>query len=602
MTPIEDIVGLWRERKSAQHPVIAQMTALRDAYNGDLIVPLPELDKNEKSSVANYVALGLDQTAMRIASTTPDIFYPALDPGNRASERRAATRRRANLGWWEANKVGLKMRRRARFFIGYASSPVILRPDYKLGCARWEVRDPLSTFPSPTDDVDDMSPPNVIFSYQRTGAWLRRSYPGAYGDLWKGKQPDLNDRFDIVEYADDVETVLLACGQSRPEARSVGWSEPSLGQDYVELERIPNRTGQCLAVVPGRITLDRPQGQFDATLGMLQTQAKLMALDLIAVQKSVMPPLYLVGKDGKTPRYLSGPFTGESGMVNVVTDGQPEYVELRPGFQTGPMIDRLERNQRITGGTPAEFGGESQTNVRTGKRGDAILSAVVDFPVQEAQDVFAASMVEENKRAVAIAKAYFGNRKSTFYVGSQQRRVDYIPNKDFESDNNIVTYPHPGADVNGLIIGVGQRIGIGTMSKRTGMEMDPMVDDADREHDRVTFEQLEAAVLQGIQQQAATGAIPLTDLAAIMSAVVQDKKSLVDAVMDAQKKAQERQATPVEATAPEAQPGMAQPGVGAEQPVVDTPGPSANVDGLAQLLGSLNRPAQVAAASARRSA
>ena len=95
---IESILTMLSERRTTYGPVLNQMMKLRDAYNGDIIVPLPEMDRNERSSVANLIATGLDQTAMRIASTTPNVFFPALEPGNRASEKRAATRRRATLG------------------------------------------------------------------------------------------------------------------------------------------------------------------------------------------------------------------------------------------------------------------------------------------------------------------------------------------------------------------------------------------------------------------------------------------------------------------------------------------------------------------------
>ena len=160
---IESIITMLIERKTAYGPVLNQMMKLRDAYNGDIIVPLPEMDRNERSSVANLISTGLDQTAMRIASTTPNVFFPPLKPGDRASEKRAAVRRRATLGWWDANKMGLKLRRRARFMIGYASSPVVLRPDPKRGIAKWEVRSPLTAYPALSEDIDCITPTDCIF-------------------------------------------------------------------------------------------------------------------------------------------------------------------------------------------------------------------------------------------------------------------------------------------------------------------------------------------------------------------------------------------------------------------------------------------------------
>ena len=590
-TSVERIVALWNERKAAQSPLITRMGEIRDAYNGDLVVPLPEMERQEKAAVANLIGTGIDKTAMKIASVTPNLWYPAVDPGNRASEKRAAVRRRANLGWWDANKISLKARRRARHLVGYGSSPVILRPDTDLGCARWEVRDPLTAYPAPSPDPDEIAPLNIIFGYQRTHSWLKTNYPDHLDRLHQGKNPQPNDRYDLIEYADDQETVLIAVGQPRSAQEDPRATAPGAGM--VELSRVPNRTGMCLAVMPGRVTLDRMMGQFDQLLGPAYQQAKLMALELIAVEKAVFPDTYLVSRQGETAQFLAGPFEGRTGMVNIVKGGEIREVQLQPGYQTGPMIDRLERTQRIGGGIPAEFGGESATNVRTGKRGDAIMAEVIDTTVQEAQEILALSMEAENKRAVAIAKAYFGNQRKTFYVGQAgtTKRVDYTPNKDFETDQNTVTFPMAGADANGLIVGGGQRIGLGTMSKRSFMELDPQVADPQRELDRVQYEALETAVLQSLQQQAATGAVPLIDIANIMQMVVSDKTDIVTAIQKAQEMAQQRQATAVPAGAPETNPGMAMPGMGAEQPVEATTvgAPSGNMNNLAAMLGDLQR-------------
>jgi len=555
------------------------MQKLRDAYNGDIIIPLPEMDKSEASAVANLIATGLDQSAMRIASTYPNCFYPALEPGNNASEKRANTRRRATLGWWEANKLPLKLRRRARLMIGYASSPVVLRPDPKRGIAKWEVRNPLSTFVAPTEDPDEMCPPDAIFTFKRGYRWLQENYPEQMGKLNKRANADPNTMFELLEYMDGDILVTAVIGEQVTPGLSSGAS-------YVELERVPNRTGMNLAVVPGRITLDRAMGQFDGLVGMYQLQAKLMALEVIAVERGIFPDTYLVSRPGESAKFISGPYDGRTGMVNIIQGGEIREAGMGQGTAANATIDRLERNMRITSGTPAEFGGESTSNIRTGKRGDAILSAVVDFPVQEAQEILAASLVEENKRAIAIAKSYFGNQRRSFYVsqGKVKGHVDYIPNKDFETDANTVTYAYAGADANALVVGLGQRVGIGTMSKRTAQEIDPLISDPEVEHDRTVSESLEAALLSSVQTQAAQGAIPPADLAKIMKLVVSDKMDLASAVEKIQREAQERQATPAPMGAPETMPGLAMPGMGAEQPAEQAQGPAPSLD---QLLGAL---------------
>jgi hypothetical protein len=568
---VDEIAAMLQERQQLQGPIIENMRQLRDTYNGDLVIPLPEMDKREKSAVANLITTGLDQTAMRIASTMPSVFYPALKEGDSASEKRARIRKRATMGWWEANKMPLKMRRRARWLIGYASSPVVLRPDTKWGAARWDVRDPLNTFPSTGEDPDSITPDNCIFTYTRSRAWMQARYPEALSKLQKLKVTKPDDLIRIAEYTDNEVTVLMASATIKPNP----WDSDMQGFPNVELERVHNRTGMCLAVVPNRITLDRPMGQFDSLVGMYQLQSKLMALEVIAVERGIFPDTYLVSRPGETARFVAGPYDGRTGQVNVVQGGDIREMAANPGFATNGMMDRIERAQRIASGTPAEFGGESTTNVRTGKRGDAILSAVVDFPIQEAQEVLAASLQEENRRAIAIAKTYFGNERKSFYVSSRGAKghVDYVPNKDFEDDNNVVTYSHSGADANSLVVGLGQRIGIGIMSKQTAQEIDPFIADPELEKDRVVSEGLEQALLQSIQTQASQGAIPPSDVAAIAALVATDKMDLAEAVTKVHEEAQKRQATPAPTGAPETMPGLAQPGMGAEQPAEAPAGP-----------------------------
>ena len=563
---IESIITMLMERRTSYGPVLNQMMKLRDAYNGDIIVPLPEMDRNERSSVANLISTGLDQTAMRIASTTPNVFYPPVIPGNKPSEDRANKRRRATLGWYEANKMSMKLRRRARFLIGYASSPVVLRPDPKRGIAKWEVRSPLTAYPALSEDIDQITPTDCIFSFGRSYKWLKAHYPNAAMRFWaNGEEPSAQTLYDIIEYVDD-EVWVLAAVEVNPVTPSIIPGQSSLR--YVELERVVNRTGLCPAVVPGRITLDRQQGQFDGLVGMYQMQAKLMALEVIAVERGIFPDTYLVSRPGETAKFVSGPYDGRTGMVNVIAGGDLREAGLNMGQGPQQTIDRLERNMRITSGIPAEFGGESTTNIRTGKRGDAILSAVVDFPVQEAQELLAESLIEENKRAIAISKAYFGNDRRSFYVSFRGARghVDYTPNKDFDTDENVVTYSYAGADANSLVVGLGQRVGLGTLSKRSAQEIDPLVADPELEHDRVVAESLEQALLLSVQQQAQQGQIPPADLARIMQLVISDKMPLAEAVDAVHREAQERQATPAPAGAPETMPGLAVPAMGAEQP------------------------------------
>ena len=588
MKTVEEIVAIYGARAQATDLLKSKMRTLRDYYNGDVIVPLPEINADEQSAVANLLAQGLDQTAMRIASTRPDIYCPPSDPSRKRSRDNSQITRKALFGWWEHSRMDLQLAKRARQLIGYSTTVTQLRFNADTGCPEWHLRDPLTAYPATLLGVDDMLPRDCIFAYERPLGWLHNNYPEV-GQVFQADSdagPDTG--IELIEYVGPEETVLIAM-RGPVNTGLFATSVYDSGENVVvELERVENRLGVTPVVCAQRISLDASQGQFDGILGMYQMQARLMALEVIAVQKGVFPDTWLVGRAGETPQIVN-PADGLTGEVGVIRGGELRDMALQPGYMTNPAIERLERAQRLTAGIPPEFGGESSTNIRTGRRGDSVLSAAVDFPVQEAQRIMARSLQEENKLAIDMSKAYAGSRSKSFYVTTKNAKgpVDYTPNSNFDSTDNVVSYSQAGADINNLVIGGGQRVGMGTMSKMSFMAIDPLVEDPEFEHDSVIAEQLEAALLSSLQQQAAEGAIPPADLARIMDLVANNELELAEAVERVQREAQERQAKEVEAMSAEAMPGLAQPGMGAESLAAGANAEAAAAPDLAQLLGAL---------------
>jgi len=408
-----------------------------------------------------------------------------------------------------------------------------------------------------------------------------------YGPLIDGVlrvgRPDHDTMFTLIEYVDDNEMVLGVLGTE---------DDPSLtpneraGLEVVELERVINRSGRPLAIVPKRITIDRQRGQFDGLLGMFYTRARLQALTEIAIERGIFPDEYLVARPGENPEIIQLA-DGKAGLLGIVKGGDMQIQQVNPGYKTEQTLDRLERQERLEGAIPAEFGGESSTNVRTGRRGENILSATVDFRVQEAQEIFASSLLEEDKTAIAIDKAYFGNTSKSFFIPGRATvgKEDYKPAKLWETDFHYVAYSAAGSDVNNLIIGLGQRLGTGMMSKESAREADPLIDDPEMEHDRITAEGVEAALLASVQQQAADpqGPYQPADLAALVKKVMVENKPLFKAIEEVDQAARERQSQEMPQGAPETMPGLAMPGMGAEAPMAPPPGGG----GIEQLLAQL---------------
>lgn len=600
MITAEEIVAKLRQRRSDRGPAIGRMVALREAYHGDVVVPLPELEKSELPAVANLLNQGLEQMALRVASVMPNIICPPRNPQLKTEQKAALKRRSALFGWWEQSQMDMKLGQRARHLLGYSQSYQMVKWDPVTEVPKYRVCDPLSTFPSDAyiEDHVNSVPSDVITVYPRRLGDLARQYPAAAMAL-AGFRLKPDDIVEVVEYADAEECVMVMVGTRSPGEQPYTQSiydgaGVAGGQVVVDLGRYPNRAELVPVGCAVRMGLDRPMSKFEGMLGMYQMQSRLMALEILAVEKGIFADMWAVARPGETVKIITAA-DGRGGVVGEIQGGELREIQTNPGFQTNPTIDRLERNQRVTAGIPSDFGGESASNIRTGRRGDAVLSATVDFPIAEAQKMLARSLQYENKVAIALAKAYSPNKPKSFYVSIKNASgwTDYTPAETFTSDENIVSYSSPGADLNDLVVGGGQRLGMKTMSRSRFMELDPLVEDPERERDFVMAEALEDAMLAGIQQQASTGQLPPTDVAAIIKYIQNDRYELAEAVEKAHEAAQKRQATAApppgegQAAAPETMPGIAQPGMGAEQPDAAAMQPPGGIAGLRSMLSSI---------------
>ena len=598
MKTVDQILVLYKQRINFYGPMHSRMKMIQSIYNGTMEVPLPDMEQNSMPSTPNLLAAGVDQMAGRITSVIPSVNFSSLRPGVRKYDRQSLTASRVITGWWQEDRVPLKMKQRGRHLIAYGMSPVIIRWNYEQHRPTWQTRHPLETYPSTDVIPGQMTPTDCIFAYRRSVGWMRsKGYGDKLGALM-GRSDMPNDAsILLIEYIDADETHLVAAGYKTSDPYSASYELTFTGDSLrgVTIEQYSNMGDGCPVVVPMRITLDTAAGQFDNMIGMYYQQAKLMALEVIAVEKGIFPDTYLVSRPSEVGRFLDGPHDGRTGMVNIIAGGDIREIQSQPGYLTNPTIDRLERNQRVTAGIPAEFGGESGSNIRTGRRGDAVLSAVIDYPVAEAQETFAYSLEEENVCAIALAKSWDGNNKRTIYVGTGNANspVTYVANETFEESDHVVSYPASGTDINSLIVGIGQRVGLGIMSKKTAATLDPYIDNPEQEHDSIIAEGLEQALMAGLQQQASSGQLPPLVISKVMTLVANDKMELAEALTkvteDALKEQQaaEQSAAPV-ATADAAMAGQTVQSLAGPQVAIQGPNPSqAN---LSDLLSTLRRP------------
>src|SRR5687768_2043025 len=125
MRSADEVAQLFQDRLKASSPLLEMMRQVRDQVNGDVLVPLPEMEASQKPAVANIVAGAIEQTSMRVASTMPHITVPPLNPRNQDSLDRAKKAEGALRGYMRASRIKQKVnRRRARYMTAYGQSAV----------------------------------------------------------------------------------------------------------------------------------------------------------------------------------------------------------------------------------------------------------------------------------------------------------------------------------------------------------------------------------------------------------------------------------------------------------------------------------------------
>jgi hypothetical protein len=588
MNTTDDVVDLYKSRYQIHSELHSAMREIAEVYDGDSEVPLPELSQDEKPAVPNLVRQGIDQEAMRVASPTPTVMVPTVG-GTQTAIDRANRRRRAHLGALEANDVDLMMRFRARHLLGFAMSPCVLLPDWDvngtgLKGARWDVIDPRMAYPAPNRRPGEVTSDDFVYAVKRTVGWLRRAgYTDAHdqfhGDIRGHEHPD-DVQISVLTHVDADHITQVALRDEIPMMRAP--------ERAVTLQKVVNRAQVPLATCPVSINLDRTQSQFEGMLGMYQARAKLMALAIIATQRNVFSDWWLEEREGATEaaEIVSQP-DPYNGDVGVVRGGK--LVPDRPDsqFNTTQIIHEVEQGERMTGSIPAEFGGTSSTNIRTGRRGAQVMSASVDFYIEEAQMLLARSLQTELETSAMIEHAWFAGDKKAFYVNwkGDKGYVDYDPGVLWNPEQNDVRVTHAmaGVDVDSLIIGAGQRVGMDTLSRDTFMTIDPMVEDPEGERSKITVERLTAAFLAKMETDANDPESMMTALdLASLTRKIQSGTDIFEAADEVQTEVQERlaaeQQMPADPGTPEAMPGPM--GEGAV-PSVRAPGQS--LPGLEEL-------------------
>jgi hypothetical protein len=605
----DQIFSIMQVRRERNGPILDQMIAVRDRYNGDWVLPdisaeqAPELPPLTPALIAESI----DNYGMRASSVVPAIRCPAIDPSKQSGKRSmeyATVRRRIITSTYSRSRMQLQLRKAYRHLTGYATCCLVVIPDFVSGMPVIRVRDPLTAYPDPKAGEDFTEPENVGFIFAKSADWIRRNYPAASGVIPRTTRGE--EMWDMVEWIDRDHIVIGMLGPRETQfynyvAEPLRWS--------TELARFPNRVGRCTAVIPARVTLDRIASQLTHVIGITDLSARLMALDIMAKEKSIFPDRYILGRSGLTPQLVGGNWKdGRSGEMNIVLDAEAVgSVAFAADPASTQAIDRLERNARVSSGLVPQFGGETYGALRTGRGIDALMGAAVDPRIQEMQEVMQTWLAVVNEIVFEMYREFWPDKKYTVVSDwpTDYRQVEFTPSVHIETIANAVSYPIAGADVQGTNIILGQLVGSDMISRKSAMERHPWIGDAAEEKARIDEETFERAATQSMLQQAVTGQIPLVVLAEIEKARRSNPTGdIFTAIDQANRRMQEMQAQqppePPEGMAapPEAMPGLAAGPQPQTQPELAAPpgaqpgatvGAPPNLAGLRTLMNALSQ-------------
>ncbi|MGL4297492.1 MAG: hypothetical protein ACRCW4_00265 [Candidatus Neomicrothrix subdominans] len=601
--PWEDIHATVLRRRERNSPIIDEMIVVRDRYNGDYVLPyLTDADAAGLPPLTPaIIADAIDNNGMLAGSTLPSITCPPVNPTKQTGVRsREYAKTRAGIikGTLFESRFQLQMRRAYRHLFGYASFCMSVIPDMRYDKPRVHLRDPLTCYPDERAAEDFCDPENVAFVYGKSVDWIRSAFPEAR-DFIQSEARGGDNMWEMVEWVDEHDVVVGILGP-REKAQYYTYSDSPLRWGK-ELRRWPNRAGMVTAICPARVTLDRISSQLVKVTGITDLMARMMALDVLAREKSIFPDRFLLGRTGMTPQIVNGEWKdGRTGEMNVVLDAEKiGSMTFAPDPSSTQMVDRLERNARISGGLVPQMGGESYGALRTGRGMDALMGAAVDPRIQEMQEIMAAHLPRLNEAIFETYKGYWPTKKFTLLSGwnGTGRQVEFTPAEHIETSSSVVSYSIAGADAQGKTIILGQMFGTGAISLRTFREKHPWIDDPDEEAARVDEEKFERVAVESILQRAMGGMMAPIELADLEEARRTDPNGdIFTAIRAADQRARERQAQiapepgPGQVTAPEAQPGLGgptaqpapPPGLGASI------GPTEEMQGLRELMNAVS--------------
>lgn len=593
MRSFDEIVQIVTHLQREAGPVMLKMKDVLDRYDGDWILPMPSIADEPKLPPLTPALIGeaVDSMAAKAASSTPQVTCPAINADKdtgKGSRQFARKREEILAATYHHSKWPLGRRRYFRQLAAYHTGSLVVLPNFRDGLPYIEVRDPLGTYVEPQANEQLRAPEYVAYLTRHSNEYLRKTWPQCRQEVGGpvGKSTHGVELWDCVEWYDQDQICYGIVGPVM--GTQVLTNQFTSTPPYLRLSpQFPNKLDMIPAVVPHNVSLGRIASRIASMIGNVDLQAKLMALNIVAQEKAIFPDMYAIGKQSGLPGVVGNRWKdGREGEMNFLQDVDSiGMLRSTPDQMTSTMIDRMERNFRVSVGLTPATGGENQSNLRTGRALDSLNGLAIDHRIQELHEIDEAWMPHLNAAIFATYQAYWPDKKFTLFSGwsGARSRTEFTPDTHIETRENMISYAVAGADVVQQTQILGSLLGTGSISRRTFRDRHPWIPDPEAEGALVDEEQFEDALKQAIMQQITQGALPVMVAVKIRNHM-QKGHDIFAAVEQAEKEAKELQATaapepgPEQMMSPEAMPGLAAGPAALQQPMAEPP-PQVEVPG-----------------------
>jgi len=493
---------------------IANRRRIRNIVNGgtaalqELIGEDVDIDENDLPA-ANLVYSQLERFAQKLGQA-PDVKVDP--PSNRDSDRasdRADKRSRIVSAYDEQDRLEIQLPIMARWVPGYAFGVWVIREQKVNGhpYPSLQLRDPFSAYPGwwgPDQRPNELAilrhvpPEDLAAAYPAKADAISRRIqgasgaPAAYSVMGSYESGGTNaDGWVVAEYHDITGTYVFTLDEDFGNS-----TDPIL--DFT-----PNLLSHPRFVIPRRAVFDELNSSFHHVLGLMSLQARLNILAAVAMEDGINTETNIIG-ELRGVKYQFG--------RHAVNEFEPGSTVSKPvsnlPYQAFTLIDRVERQFRLTSGYPVTDDAESPNSFVTGKGLEELASASSRM-VQEYQAIFRRALQDADALRLEWDEKYYPGRTKPL-VGSYQGSPfseSYVPSRDIDGDYRTrrVYGMMAGWDDATKIVGGLQLLQGGVIDIQTFQENLRGLDNVSRIRDRIRTDAVERQLLANLGERFNTG-------------------------------------------------------------------------------------------------